>query len=209
MKGQGSIFLAAITRQEQKITTRRAILQVAAEEFDAKGYVATAISDIAKRLDLTKGSVYFHFPSKAELASEVIQSYFHMWTPVLKGIEAQELHGFTALKWASRQVAVAYRDDVAVRASVRLMRESALIDSELPTPFVDWINMVTKHLQQAQEAGEMRNDLNIDEVAWHIVATFFGIQEVSQQLSNRADIERRIDTLWNFLLPGIETSSAI
>lgn len=203
MKGQGLIFLAAITRQEQKVTTRRAILQVAAEEFDAKGYVATAISDIAKRLDLTKGSVYFHFPSKAELASEVIQNYFHMWAPVLKGIEAQELRGFTALKWASQQVAVAYRDDVGVRASVRLMRESALIDVELPTPFVGWISMVETHLEQARGAGELRDGLKVEDVAWHIVATFFGIQEVSHQLSNRADLEDRVEALWELLLPGI------
>lgn len=195
--------MASITRQEQKVTTRRAILQVAAEEFDARGYVGTAISDIAKRLDLTKGSVYFHFPSKAQLAGEIVQGYFRMWKPIIDGIDQRNLRGFAALKWASREVAVAYRDEVSIRAAVRLMRETDLIDTDLPAPFVAWISMVTTYLEQARGAGELRGGLNTDDVAWHIVATFFGIQEVSHQLSDRVDIEKRIDTLWNLILPGI------
>lgn len=67
--------MASMSRRDQKVATRSAILYVAADEFDAKGYVGTAISDIAKRLDLTKGSVYFHFPSKAELATEIVNGY--------------------------------------------------------------------------------------------------------------------------------------
>lgn len=191
------------SRTEQKANTRAAILRVAAEEFDAKGYVAAAISDIARRLGLTKGSVYFHFPSKAELAAEIVQSYFSMWQPVLQGVEDHDLRGFDALKWASHQVAHRYRDDVAVRASVRLMRETALIDAELPTPFVDWIRVVRGYLDEARGAGQLRDGLNTDDVAWHLVATFFGIQEVSHQLSNRTDLDQRIDTWWELLLPGI------
>lgn len=195
--------MASTSRQEQKLATRSAVLRVAAEEFDAKGYVGTAISDIAKRLELTKGSVYFHFPSKAQLAAEVVDSYFHMWEPVLQGVQERGLTGLEAMKWASRQVAIEYRDNIPVRAAVRLMRESALIDAELPTPFIGWMQTVKTYLDQALGAGELREDLDLDRVAWHIVASFFGVQEVSHQLAERTDLDEHIDTLWDLLLPGI------
>lgn len=192
-----------MSRRDQKVATRSAILYVAADEFDAKGYVGTAISDIAKRLDLTKGSVYFHFPSKAELATEIVNGYFQIQTPVLDGVRERRLTGIRALQWASHQVAVQYRDNVYVRAAVRLMRESSLIQADLPVPFVGWMRTVKTYLDQAHGAGELRQGLDLDDVAWHIVATFFGIQEVSHQLGERRDLERRVDVLWGLLLPGI------
>ncbi|MBO9556716.1 ScbR family autoregulator-binding transcription factor [Cellulomonas sp.] len=191
------------SRQRQKLATRAAILRVAAEEFDAKGYVGTAISDIATRLELTKGSVYFHFPSKAQLAAVTVDAYFRMWDPVLEEVQTRGLTGLEAMRQVSHRVAAVYRDDVAVRAAVRLMRESALIDADLPTPFVGWMRVVRTYLDQAVGAGTLRGGLDLDAVAWHVVATFFGVQEVSHQLDDRAGLERRIDMLWDLLLPGI------
>ncbi|WP_198141831.1 ScbR family autoregulator-binding transcription factor [Leucobacter komagatae] len=195
--------MATISRQDQKKATRAAILRVAAEGFDAKGYVGSTIGDVAKALGLTKGSVYFHFPSKAQLAAEIVDSYFEMWSPVVEGVAERNLAGIAALKWASRRVARAYRDDVSVRAAVRLMRESALIETELPTPFVGWMSTVKAYLDQAYGAGELREGLDLEATAWHLVATFFGTQEVSHQLSDRTDLDARIDTIWDLLMPGI------
>ena len=203
MEEKGFDPVPPTSRQRQKLATRAAILRVAAEEFDAKGYVGTAISDIATRLELTKGSVYFHFPSKAELAAQTVDAYFRMWDPVLDEVQSRGLTGLEAMRWVSHRVAVAYRDEVAVRAAVRLMRESALIDVDLPTPFVDWMRVVRTYLDQAVGAGALRAGLDLDAVAWHVVATFFGVQEVSHRHDGRVGLERRIDTLWDLLLPGI------
>lgn len=190
-------------RQRQRVQTRAAILRIAAEEFDARGYLGAAISDIAERLGQTKGSVYFHFPSKAQLAAEIVAGYFQMWEQVLQGVADQGLRGFGALRQISLQLAFRYRDDVSVRASVRLMRESDLIDAELPRPFVEWMSTVAAYLEEARDDGELREGVAIDQVAWHLVASFDGIQEVSHQLCQREDIEQRIEALWAFLLPGI------
>ena len=44
------------SREEKPLRTRAAILQAAAVEFDARGYAAVSISEIAERLGLTKGT---------------------------------------------------------------------------------------------------------------------------------------------------------
>lgn len=50
---------------------REAILDAAALCFMARGFNATSIDDIARRLSATKGMVYHYFSSKAELFFEI------------------------------------------------------------------------------------------------------------------------------------------
>lgn len=49
------------------MTTRQRILAAAAEVFAAEGYFRATMDDIARRAGLSKGALYFHFPSKEEL----------------------------------------------------------------------------------------------------------------------------------------------
>lgn len=59
-----------LTRTEQK---RQAILDAALLEFDAGGFLATSMDQIAARANVSKRTVYNHFRSKEELF-EVIRS---------------------------------------------------------------------------------------------------------------------------------------
>ncbi|WP_026883837.1 TetR/AcrR family transcriptional regulator [Clostridium akagii] len=56
------------TKGEQ---SKNKLIECAAELFMQKGYNATGISDILAGTGLPKGSFYFHFPSKKDLAVKV------------------------------------------------------------------------------------------------------------------------------------------
>lgn len=58
--------------------SRQRLICCAAELFWKNGYSATGISEILKQCELPKGSFYFHFKSKDELAAEVITYYQHI-----------------------------------------------------------------------------------------------------------------------------------
>jgi len=51
---------------------RDEIIQVAAKLFRRLGYIETSMKDIADRVGILKGSLYYHFSSKEELLNEVI-----------------------------------------------------------------------------------------------------------------------------------------
>jgi AcrR family transcriptional regulator len=53
--------------------TRSRILGIAAELFVRNGYVETSLSQIAKRLGLTKAAVLYHFPTKDALLMELAE----------------------------------------------------------------------------------------------------------------------------------------
>ncbi len=52
--------------------TRKAILKAALSLFAEKGYERTTFEDIAKRIRLTKGAIYWHFKSKLDLFAALV-----------------------------------------------------------------------------------------------------------------------------------------
>lgn len=58
--------------------TRREILDAAANCFMERGYSTTSIDDVARRLGSTKGRIYHHYPSKADLFAGVFRTAMDM-----------------------------------------------------------------------------------------------------------------------------------
>lgn len=59
--------------KEDTEQTRLAILDSALLTFYEKGFSRTTFDEIAKRINLTKGAVYWHFKNKADLIAAIIK----------------------------------------------------------------------------------------------------------------------------------------
>ncbi|MGD9529013.1 TetR/AcrR family transcriptional regulator [Pseudonocardia sp.] len=78
-----------LSRVERKRGRRiREILTVAAEMFGERGFDAVSLEDVAERLDVTKGSLYYYFPSKEELVTAAIETLGADWTGRLERLPA-------------------------------------------------------------------------------------------------------------------------
>ncbi|MDQ0382379.1 TetR/AcrR family transcriptional regulator [Amycolatopsis thermophila] len=64
------------------------IVTTAAELFGERGYDAVNLEDVAERLDVTKGSLYYYFSSKDELATAAIETLGREWTARLEALLA-------------------------------------------------------------------------------------------------------------------------
>jgi AcrR family transcriptional regulator len=64
------------------------ILATAAALFGERGYEAVSLEDVADRLDVTKGSLYYYFASKDELVTAAIETLGNEWTARLEGLPA-------------------------------------------------------------------------------------------------------------------------
>jgi AcrR family transcriptional regulator len=62
-----------LTRRDRyALQTRRDVLDAALACFSTRGYVATSLSDVGRRAQVTRGAVYHHFDSKQALFEEVL-----------------------------------------------------------------------------------------------------------------------------------------
>lgn len=64
--------MARRTKEEAEMT-RQAVLDSALNIFYEKGFSRTTFDEIAKRINLTKGAVYWHFRNKADLLADLIR----------------------------------------------------------------------------------------------------------------------------------------
>jgi AcrR family transcriptional regulator len=57
---------------DQSDATRTRLLDAAQETFAERGYAASALDEIVSRAGVTKGALYYHFPSKEDLFRAVL-----------------------------------------------------------------------------------------------------------------------------------------
>ena len=55
-----------------KPSTAEKILDAGRSLFNAKGYAATSLGDIARTVGISKGNLTYHFPTKRALAAQLI-----------------------------------------------------------------------------------------------------------------------------------------
>jgi AcrR family transcriptional regulator len=96
--------------------TRASILTSALALFVKKGYENTTFNDIAARLKMTKGAVYWHFASKSELLSALLGEAMGRFSEALsQRMEGRELTYPAIAEWlleaAERIVADKRRSD--------------------------------------------------------------------------------------------------
>ena len=58
-------------REAQRIETRERLLEVSVAEFQRNGFGNTDIASIAERAGVSRGTFYFHFPTKDEVLAEL------------------------------------------------------------------------------------------------------------------------------------------
>ncbi|CAN3978732.1 ScbR family autoregulator-binding transcription factor [Kitasatospora purpeofusca] len=178
-------------KQDRAARTRLLVLTAAAELFTARGFRHTSVQEVADRVGMTKGAVYFHYPTKEALAVAVVEHHYARWPLLLAGVTAE---GHGPLETAERLLAgaaLAFRDDVVVQAGTRLQVERPQIDAELPTPYVDWTELLAGLLARAEALGELRAGVRPRTAARSLVAAFFGTQHISDVLHERAYVVER------------------
>lgn len=94
-------------------------------------------------------------------------------------------------------------EDPLVRAGMRLTVEEPSLRPESIVTFQGWIDAVATLTARAIDEGDARTDAAAHDVAEFLAATFTGTQMVSQILSGRADLHRRLHAGWRLVLPDL------
>ena len=152
---------AALERKVEP-NAREALVAAAVELLAARGYGGTSLQQVADRVGIQKGSIAYHFETKAALALEAYWSVVRDTAALLRPLAAEEpptLEGFLAA--VDRLVdAVAKRPDAA-RLGLRLMvdqiePERSIDPKDGSHPVVELLTLIGGWLVRAQRAGVVR-----------------------------------------------------
>ncbi|MEV7347046.1 ScbR family autoregulator-binding transcription factor [Streptomyces sp. NPDC093544] len=192
-----------MVKQDRAIRTRQTILLAAAKVFEEHGYQAATISEILAAAGVTKGALYFHFPSKEHLAEGVLHEQDQRLPIPDRACKVQQLVDTVVLH--------AYRlqTDPMVRAGVRLSLDQQAQGLDRSAPFLHWSAVGAELLKKAQAQGELLPHVVPAETADVAVGAFAGIQAMSQALCNYQDLPRRVSALLRHLLPSVAVPSVL
>ncbi|MET8697519.1 ScbR family autoregulator-binding transcription factor [Kitasatospora sp. NPDC004723] len=186
-------------RQARALATRQTVLRAAAEVFDERGYAGATMAEILERAGVTKGALYFHFPSKEELALAVIEGQ-EAWLATWRSASDSPTQTVIDLGYA---FAHSLLDDPLLRGAIRLTIEHGSFTQPQVGTYQSWTDAARELLERALEVGELRPGVRPASAAGVIIGAVTGIQLSSQVLMDRKDLLQRMADLWALLLPGL------
>jgi TetR/AcrR family transcriptional regulator, repressor for uid operon len=194
--------------QERAVLTRQAVILGAAKSFEKFGYSAS-LTTILQHAGVTKGAMYFHFSSKEELAHAVIDAQHAMAMEGTEVVASQCDTAIETLVLVSQEMARQLVTEPIARGGMRLTMEIGSIQGPIEKPYLDWIDAIRGVAEQAAADGDIVKGTDIEALARFIVGSFTGVQILSEMLTGRADLYKRLSQLWNLVLPTIAHKSKL
>jgi TetR/AcrR family transcriptional repressor of uid operon len=192
-----------MAQQERAVRTRDAVLAAAAEAFADAGFLATSMSDIFARAGVTKGALYFHFTSKEELAFAIIDAEEETARDLIGAILAGDSPPLQKLIDISFRWGREIQSNPIVQAGLRMIIEQGTYSRPMPMPYNQWQEITTQLLGEAVERGDVERGADLKSVSEFIVSAYVGAQVVSAVMSNHKDLIRRIEAMWQIVLPTL------
>jgi len=161
---------------------QQSILAAAAEAFDAHGYAATTIDEVARQAGISKGSVYNYFHSKQELFTQL---FAQSLAPTEADVDRMLEDLSDPAGMIERLIDYWYGELDYHKRTGRLMLEFRVSaareeqDGDLTRLLREmhrrWIDRIGRILRRGIERGVFRADLDLERVAWGLIGQFDGL----------------------------------
>jgi AcrR family transcriptional regulator len=161
------------------VQSRQAILAAAADLATVRGLEGLSIGELAKQVGMSKSGLYAHFKSKEELELATIdtaarvfqQTVLDAVPPTASGLD--RIHDLTEafLSHLARRVFAGGCFFAAV--GVQLAPRPGPARNRVMQFISDWNTLFSASLKQAQFAGHIAKDANLDQLAFEITAMLF------------------------------------
>lgn len=202
-------------KEKEKEQRRNAIINAAEKLFFSKGFGNVSMEEIAKEVELGKGTLYLYFKSKDSLFFAIV---FRRWTEFGKILREKMNHGKNGLEKIQIMIRwfIEYSqknteyNDMATTFGPQLFQrmdiENAQIMMEISKKYIPLVHTAVK---EGIEDGSIRNDLDpqllgmyIQMITFNIVSPDPYIKKSSFSL-HRISYDTYVEMLPKFLCPSI------
>ncbi len=154
---------------EGKEATRKRILDAASEVFAEKGYHDAAVDDIVKASNSSKGSFYFHFPSKQQIFFALVDRLIEAMAHSSERAIARESG---ALAKVDAALAAVFENFSRHRTFAKILMVGGVglgkaFDEKLMAIHQRFAELIKHHLDEALAEGSISDiDTEITAYAW-------------------------------------------
>jgi TetR/AcrR family acrAB operon transcriptional repressor len=153
--------------KEEAAATRQALLDAALIVFSQKGYAATSLEEIAEHAGVSRGAIYWHFHSKAELYNTLVEET----SAQTEGVIRRAVGAGTSILETQRRIMIGLLVLLEENPTYRAVQELVLFKTEVTPELEEGIKIkaaafravetrVAASLRAGIAAGEVRPDLD-------------------------------------------------
>jgi TetR/AcrR family transcriptional repressor of nem operon len=193
-------------RRAPKADTAQRILDTAERLLQTRGYNAFSYADIANALHVTKASLHYHFPTKAELGRRLIQRYGVSFLHALAAIEQTSGHAGEQLRrYVDIYLGVLRNDRMCLCGM--LAAEYVTLPKPMKTELKHFFDENERWLVAVLEKGQATNKLRFTGPAREVAQLLMGALEGAMMLARSYNDVGRFESAAERLLAGLGTSS--
>jgi AcrR family transcriptional regulator len=182
--------------------TRQNIIEKSMQLFCVKGYYNTSVNDILQATGLTKGGLYGHFAGKEDIWYAVYDEALTIWKAVVfQGIE----RGSKPLERIQTFIENDIRNKLGNNVFeggcffhsmlVELSGQSDAMSDHLLQGFTQLAGLLCAWLEQADQQGVLKADLNFKEIANYIIIALNGAAALYASSRDPAILDQTVSQL--------------
>jgi AcrR family transcriptional regulator len=181
------------------------ILHRAAEVFNRKGYYGARLADILQATGLEKGGIYNHFGSKDDLALEAFDYAVDLVRQEFQKALKDKRDAIDRL----RAIVGVYRglpSDTPIAGGCPVLNTAVEADDTHPAlrdharrTMDEWREFIHRVVIKGIERGQVRPEVNADELATYIIATLEGAIMLTKLYDDITHMNRVVDFLETYL----------
>ena len=188
-------------------SNREKILETGLRVVHERGFAGASVRDIVQAAGVPQGSFTNHFASKEAFAIEVVDLYFEQTRATLNATlgdmsrpPLQRVRAYIAARKASLLRAGLHKGCLFGNLTAEASEQSEPIRTRMVEVFATVRERLAACLRDAVAAGEVRGDLDCEEVAACMVAALQGAILLAKAERDLAPIERFEKLLFQYVL---------
>ncbi len=190
-------------RRRQAQLRRQQLIDAALHQFGEKGYDGASIRDIARAAGVTEALVYHYFRNKEHLFEEVIKA--RSFAPILRRVldEAGDTHPAEVLRTVLQEfIDLMYHNAPMARMFITEFLRHPVCARYFRAMVEDNTANLTRYLQEQQQRGVFRVDMDAEAVAGMLLGMAFALFFAWGQAPEREWHQRR-DKFLQYTVPVV------
>lgn len=172
--------MARRTKEEAR-ETRENLLESALDVMSEKPFSSVSMNEIAERIGLSKGAIYWHFKNKNDILINLVENLCSQAEKELQ-TDTSALESLDCVRlYFKNKMVCALRCDRVKKINMLMQRRTEWPDEAAEKVFAivhdrarREQHMIKELLEKAQSEGGIRNDISSDELASLITIIFHG-----------------------------------
>ncbi|HEX5839815.1 MAG TPA: TetR family transcriptional regulator [Anaerolineales bacterium] len=197
--------------KEEAAVTRSAVLKAALTVFSNKGYAAATLDDVAKVAKVTRGAIYWHFKSKADLYNTLTEELSARGADLVQQAVAEGGSLLDILRRIFVRQCTLIEEDREARAVMELALSKIGTDPDLQAGRIKQLEAgnaliegIAGAMQQGIAQGVLRNDLDAADMARAFIAFENGAIQLWLTSPKSFSLKQSAESFAEILISGLQ-----